>query len=138
MNCIGWSALFLTIAFLLRYAAEVGSFKEILGVLFITIIFGAAFSWLIFLLCYFVFRKMTASQTIPLKKIKKTISILAIAAMLVMCIFFEIDFTSLSFDLAIPFCYLLAILTATGATRLDLSNRILSHSSSSFSSSDFK
>jgi uncharacterized membrane-anchored protein len=124
INSILWSSFFLTIAFFLRSGSREDAKKEaILPVLLTTLLFGASFSWFIFLLCYFVFKKLPSANSEQRKKIKIILCLLAIGSMLGTCSFFGINLFVFSIELVIPFCYLLAIIIATLATKIELPNQ---------------
>lgn len=118
IHSILWSALYLTFAFIIRYSLNQKDADMILGLFLIAVIFGAAFSWLIFLLCYFIFHRLPHHTLVQIKRIKPIISGTAILAMLGSCLFFGINHQSPLIELVIPLCYTLGILTATPTTFL--------------------
>jgi archaellum biogenesis protein FlaJ (TadC family) len=118
INSILWSAAFLTFAFIIRYALNQKDAEMILAAFFIALIFGAAFSWLIFLLCYFIFHRLPHHHLKQIKRIKPIISVTAILAMLGSCIFFGINLSSPAVEWLIPLCYTTGIIIATFTTKL--------------------
>lgn len=118
VNSVLWSAVLLTFAAITRFTLSLEEAELIFSFLLIAILFGGAFSWLIFLLCYFIFQRLPHHTLEQIKRIKPIISSTAILAMLVSCLFFGINFSSPAIELFIPLCYTIGILIATVTTKL--------------------
>ena len=113
-----WSAVLLTFVCITRFTLSREDADMILALFALAIIFGGAFSWLIFLLCYFLFHRLPHHTLKQIKRIKPIISGTAILAMLGSCLFFGVNFFSTTIELFIPLCYTAGILIATVTTKL--------------------
>lgn len=108
----------LTFAMVTSFALSIEDADIILGLLFMAIVLGGAFSWLIFLCCYFLFNRLPHKTLKQVKRIKPIISGTAILAMLGFCLFFGISFSGPAIDWVIPLCYAIGISIATFTTKL--------------------
>lgn len=113
-----WSAALLTFVSITHFALSREDADMIFALFVLAIIFGGAFSWLIFLLCYFIFHRLPHHTLKQIKRIKPIISGTAILSMLGSCLFFGINFSSPGIELFIPLCYTIGILIATLTTKL--------------------
>ncbi|MBK6828460.1 MAG: hypothetical protein IPG86_17115 [Chitinophagaceae bacterium] len=89
-----WSAVLLTFVCITRFTLSREDADMILALFALAIIFGGAFSWLIFLLCYFLFHRLPHHTLKQIKRIKPIISATAILAMLGSCLFLGLIFQS--------------------------------------------
>lgn len=108
----------MAVGFIIYFQVDHRDMDQAIGVFLITVVLGTGLSWLIFLLCYFIFHRLPRHGLAQLKRIKPIISGTAIASMLLTCLFIGIDFSSRDPEWLIPLCFILGILTATGTTRL--------------------
>lgn len=122
VNSILCSALYGTFAYITYFKVGHKELDEAFGFFLISIIFGAAFSWVIFLACHFITRNMPRKTTSQRKRIRLTICLTAIAGMIGSCLFFGINFAEFSVELLIPLCFLLGIITATFVTPVEKNN----------------
>lgn len=118
LNSCLWGSAYLAIAFIIWYEVDHTELDKVVGGFLISILFSAVFSWLIFLGCYFIFHRLPRHNLRELKRIKPVISAVAITGILLLSVFFGINFRSEDPEWLIPFCFILGILTATGTTRL--------------------
>lgn len=119
INSILCSSLYGTFAYIIYFKVGHKELDEALGFFLISIIFGAAFSWLIFLVCHFITRNLPHETTSQRKRIRVTICLTAITGMVGSCLFFGINFGEFTIELLVPFCFLLGIITATVITPVE-------------------
>ena len=92
----------MAIAFIIYYQIDQREMDQVIGVFLITVLFGTALSWLIFLLCYFLFHRLPRHGLAQLKRIKPIISGTAIVSMLLTCLMIGIDFSAPDPEWLIP------------------------------------
>jgi len=91
------------------------------GVFFISLLFGGSFSWLIFLACYFLFKKLPKETPVQRRSIKVRMAALGILLMLVIGLFFGLSLQENWLIWLIPLCFTLGILLATLLTKIQIS-----------------
>src|SRR5687768_4584453 len=88
------------------FYADARSFDSYIGFIMVTIFMSAILSWLTFLLCYLIFKRLILTNTSP-KKIKIIMCCLSIAGMILTCVIFGIDLFKVDIDTIIPASYLI-------------------------------
>lgn len=106
----------LAFGFILQYGGQ-EEMSSNLSFLLALIFIAAVLSWLNFLLCFFIFKRLLA-RSVELKRIKTILCGVAIASILLTCLFFEAFESDPPFNIVIPASYSVAVLLATVATRI--------------------
>ncbi|MBL7730142.1 MAG: hypothetical protein JNM88_03115 [Chitinophagaceae bacterium] len=87
---------------------------EIPDRLFGLLMTGTVFSSLFFVIIYLLFRKLISLKSMTPKRLKRILAIITVGGMLLLCIFFGLDFSRFSIELLVPLAYAIAILSAIG------------------------
>lgn len=119
------SILLGTLGLFIAFVFYVGtsSFDTFIGVIIVTTFIASVFSWLTFLVCYLVFKRLidTAMST---KKIKIILCCIAIALMLLTSFFFVGDDVTTTELMIILGSYLAGIIIATCSTRVEKTGKV--------------
>jgi hypothetical protein len=89
-----------------------------ISLIFATILFGAAFSWPIFLLCHFEFKRLIVKR-VARHKIKTRLCLVAITSAILIAAFFGVDPLNYPLDLIFPGSYCGGVILATFISKIE-------------------